>query len=672
MASGHVSDGQGGGALSMGRRILAQLSLRTRILIGLVLTWVLVIGALLWFGWMSGRELVREVNFEHLHYESRLIADAVSDEVQTRLDVLEALVKGNSWAALRDPQYRTLKSNQSLLELFDGIEVYSVSGKVLADWPDSTGHVGGDVSSRACFQMVSGTLQPYVSEPLYGQATSTPHVLMLVPVLDGQRELLGVVAGVVNLRTSGIFEQISRIRLGAGGYAIIFTASGKMLYHPNGGWVMHDAHDVLDGAAVEQAIYGWQGEYIGPRYDGIVAYQSYHQVWPANWIVGVFFPEQEGIAPLSGLVGRLSWVGLIMAMVLLPLLAWSVVVLLRPLYRLKRQIAQVGAGLRQRVKLRTNMKELVQLADAFNTVEEGRNKALAALRDRQAFIEAVLASSPQGMFVTDTLGRISYMNDALVALTGRRFDVDREMEWIEAIHADDRSEAVEFWYHSMQSGQEFLRQVRYWRVDGELLWLEIHASQVITDEAVIGFVGTVKDITERREEEALRQWEAEHDPLTGLLNRRGFERRLEEAMADWRKTSTPSALILFDLDHFKLINDEGGHALGDEMLREIARRVNSAVRGTDHVARQGGDEFAVLLPSCSLEQAQRIADKLVAAINEAQVTYRGQAYWVTPSLGLTEFRENDGSIHQPTARADAASYQAKQRGRNRVVVAEYK
>lgn len=652
----------------MGSRLLVLLSLRARILIGLVLTWALILVGMLWSGWMIGKDLVREVNFEHLHYESRLIADAVSDEVQTRLDVLERMAASIRWDVLSDPEQSALLNSQALLGLFDRMVVIDNQGSILASWPNSSKLPAINLADREYFSMVRGTRQAYVSEPIYSRISGNPVVVVVVPVLDGSH-LQGMVAGVVDLREGDIFEQISRIRLGTGGYAVIFTASGRMLYHPNGGWVMHDAREILGGPAIEQAIYGWQGEFVGPRHDGEVAYQSYRQVWPANWIIGVFFPEDEGMTPLSGLVGQLGWIGVVMAGVMLPLLAWQVVLLLKPLYRLKRQIAQVGAGLRDKVKLRTSMKELVQLADAFNEVDDGRNRALMALRDRQAFIEAVLASSPQGMFVTDTQGRINYMNEALVTLSGRRFDVDREMEWIDAIHADDRSEAIELWYHSMQTGKEFLRQFRYWRVDGELLWLEVHASQVVAGDAVIGFVGTVKDITSRREEEVLRQWEAEHDPLTGLLNRRGFERRLEEALADWRKKSTPSALILFDLDHFKAINDDGGHALGDEMLRLVAEQMAGSVRSTDHVARQGGDEFAVLLPSCSLQQMQHIAEQLIDAINGVEVKHRGCSYRVTPSLGVTEFREGDENIHVLIQRADAACYQAKQRGRNRIVVA---
>lgn len=166
----------------------------------------------------------------------------------------------------------------------------------------------------------------------------------------------------------------------------------------------------------------------------------------------------------------------------------------------------------------------------------------------------------------------------------------------------------------------------------------------------------------------MRRWEAEHDPLTGLLNRRGFECRLEEALAEWHKAGTPSALMLFDLDSFKPINDEGGHALGDEMLRRIAQVVTWEVRRSDHVARQGGDEFGVLLPSCTLGQARQIAETLRRAVGEILVMHEGREYRVTLSIGVTAFQEGDLEVGTVIQRADAASYRAKAAGRNQIEV----
>ena len=125
---------------------------------------------------------------------------------------------------------------------------------------------------------------------------------------------------------------------------------------------------------------------------------------------------------------------------------------------------------------------------------------------------------------------------------------------------------------------------------------------------------------------------------------------------------------MFDLDHFKPINDEGGHALGDEMLRRIAQVVAWEVRRSDHVARQGGDEFGVLLPSCTLNQAQKIAESLCHSVGEISVVHEGKEYSVTLSIGVTTFHEDDGSTEDAVARADAGSYAAKDKGRNGVVV----
>ena len=232
------------------------------------------------------------------------------------------------------------------------------------------------------------------------------------------------------------------------------------------------------------------------------------------------------------------------------------------------------------------MQELKQVASTFNRVENERQLLVGHLQEREAFLDSVLNASPQGMFVADFGGDITYMNPALLDILGIEPDMPMEA-WLEQIHIDDRSGAKDMWMHSLKTGNDYVRQLRFIRSDKEMLWLEIHARVVMLSQGgnSLGLVGVVKDITERREQEALQRWEAEHDPLTGLLNRRGFDRRLEEAFADFRKTSTPSALLLFDLDHFKPINDEGGHALGDEMLRRIAQVVAWEVRRSDHVAR---------------------------------------------------------------------------------------
>lgn len=647
------------------------LSLKGRLLLGLIATWGVVLALLLGGGWQSGKALLEEVTHTHLRYEAQLIADDLSDQVNARLSALERL----AWRvdALRrpgDPRLEDgLRLNDVLLEWFDGLFVTDASGTILSSWPLGQRLEDKEIGQYSFFSQVRAFKRPVVSDPVRlgdGEA----EVLFLVPRLGMYGRFDGVIGGVVKLDSEQLFGQLDRLRLGEAGYASVMSASGALLYHPR--------RDVEPGAVPDAeashwqnlAQLGWEGEAREASSDGTKAYRAYRQIWPANWVVGISLPQNQVMVPLEGWLRHLGWRFALAAVLLLPVIGWLLWLALRPLLRLESQIEEVGRGRRSQVTLNTRMHELQQVADTFNRVEVERGQALASLEGRQAFLDAILASSPVGMFVTDIDGTITYMNQALVELTGFSLAMDARREWMRHVHPDDHTTALELWHRSMAGGEDFLQQFRYYRQGGELLWLEVHTSPVIAEERVLGFVGTVKDITERREEEALRQWEAEHDPLTGLLNRRGFERRLEEALADWRKTGTPSSLILFDLDHFKPINDEGGHALGDEMLRRIAQVVAWEVRRSDHVARQGGDEFAVLLPSCTPAHAEKVAQSLIEAVGEVEVTQEGSEFRVTLSLGLTSFQEGDERIATVIERADDATYRAKRGGRNRAVTCE--
>ncbi|SFU65136.1 PAS domain S-box-containing protein/diguanylate cyclase (GGDEF) domain-containing protein [Halomonas korlensis] len=636
-------------------------------MLGLAITWVVVALLLLGAAGWIGRSLISEVNFTHLSYESRVIAEELSTQVDQRLGALqrlEAMLGEQGHARLREE----LRHNTALLEWFDGLVVADAQGVVQADWPEMDGRVGLETKDTEYFRFLRAVQRPYVSEPFTGRASDKPLVLFTVPRWrDG--EFNGFVGGFVDIRSGELFARLQRLRLGDGGYAAVATASGTILYHPQADQILQPVPSLEAHPLLHRALDGWEGKTVTPMIGGGEAYQSFNQIWPADWIVGVALPEKQVLEPMALLIQWLWWGGAAFALLTLPVMWGLVRRTLSPLHRLARQIHEVGEGRRSRIALATHMHELINLADTFNRVEAERSEAHLRLSDRQAFLDAVLASSPLGMFVTDMAGRFSYMNPALKELTGHDFTTRGEVVWLAHIHTGDRDSAMDLWRHSLASGDPFLQQFRFLHANGDTLWLEVHASLVSIQGRNIGFVGTVKDITERYHEDALRRWEAEHDPLTGLLNRRGFERRLEEALAEWHKTGTPSALILFDLDHFKPVNDEGGHALGDEMLRRIAQVLAWEVRRSDYVARQGGDEFAVLLPSCTLEQAKRVADTVRCSVREVYVVHQGQEFRVSLSIGVTAFRGSDHDTAAVIARADAASYHAKEAGRDRVMVA---
>ncbi|GED21296.1 sensor domain-containing diguanylate cyclase [Halomonas halmophila] len=650
------------------RYLHGALSLKGRLLLGLFVTWAVVLALLLGFGWRSAETLAGDSSRMHLRYEARLIADELTQQVDSRLSALQRLA-GRVPVQASASQYRdVLRDSDALLEWFEGLFVVDGEGQVLADWPNVEGRVGLDVSGREYFQHLEAFKTPYVSDPFRGRASQESLIVFVVPRLDVAGNFQGMVGGIVNIRDGGLFNRLSRIRLGLEGFASVMTSSGQVLYHPDRSRILSEVPDARANSWAHLSLFGWEGEVLGELPNGELGYQAYRQIWPADWVVSVVLPRDQVLSPLLERVGRLGWWALLVAGLMMPVMGWLVWLSLRPLYRLERQIGEIGAGKRTQVALATRMQELQRVATTFNRVEVERGQALARSRERQAFLDAILSSSPVGIFVTEPDGAISYVNPALVELTGYQEIATNPMAWLNRVHADDRQAMQDLWQHSLLSGEDFLQQYRYWHRKGEVLWLEVHARRVSTEDGHLGFVGTVKDITQRREEEALRQWEAEHDPLTGLLNRRGLERRLEEALADWRKMGTPSVLMVFDMDRFKPINDIGGHALGDDMLCRVARELKRSIRRSDHAARQGGDEFAVLLPSCTVEQARRIADSLREAIRQLRVYHQGQAFSVTLSVGVTCFAGPDQRISSIMQRADEACYEAKRAGRDGVVI----
>jgi len=161
-------------------------------------------------------------------------------------------------------------------------------------------------------------------------------------------------------------------------------------------------------------------------------------------------------------------------------------------------------------------------------------------------------------------------------------------------------------------------------------------------------------------------WQATHDPLTDLANRREFEARLAEELKRFRAGDLPHALVFLDLDQFKIVNDTCGHLAGDELLRQVSHILKGAMRTGDVLARLGGDEFGLLLPHCEPRQAEGIAERLRADIENLNLVWDGRTFNVTASIGIASISEAGLSIEEALSSADIACYGAKEKGRNRL------
>lgn len=245
------------------------------------------------------------------------------------------------------------------------------------------------------------------------------------------------------------------------------------------------------------------------------------------------------------------------------------------------------------------------------------------------------------------------------------------------IHPDDIEAVDHALQASLREDLDFVSELRMRHADGHYIWV-MERGRVVErapDGRAVRMVGSVRNITERKEMEAEYKRMALFDPLTGLPNRRLLVDRLEQAIIQNRRNGEHGALMFIDLDHFKALNDTLGHDFGDMLLIEVGRRLNSCVREMDTVVRLGGDEFIVMLTKLpegresALKDAERVGDKILQALNESY-QLGAHSYHSTPSVGLTLFDGGgEESVEALIKRADAAMYQSKAAGRNCLRVA---
>ena len=232
------------------------------------------------------------------------------------------------------------------------------------------------------------------------------------------------------------------------------------------------------------------------------------------------------------------------------------------------------------------------------------------------------------------------------------------------VHPDDQDRVAQLIEHATTgSGADLDYECRVVRPDEAVRVVHALGHRAIGDLGMpVRLLGTVQDITDRRSLEAEVEYRAFHDALTGLANRALFMDRVQHALAVRQRSGSPLALLYLDLDDFKTVNDTLGHTIGDELLVQVAARLNGAVRSCDTVARLGGDEFALLLESTDQESAAREADLVLASLQEP-VTVHGAHVLVRTSIGIVVV---DGSIQaeELIRRADIAMYAAKRQGKH--------
>jgi len=293
-----------------------------------------------------------------------------------------------------------------------------------------------------------------------------------------------------------------------------------------------------------------------------------------------------------------------------------------------------------------------------------RRKAEQDLRNSQRTFDGAFRNAVIGKAVVDLDGRCSRVNDALGRLLGYAPDQLNQMQFSDFTHPDDiEADLAQFQQLLTGDGEGYQIEKRYFHCDGSIVHVLLSVSVVRDDDGLpLQFVSEIVDITERKAQQELDQHRALTDPLTGLLNRRGFDAAVEAALAAPGRQPNGVGILAIDLDRFKPVNDQFGHAAGDALLIEAGQRVAGTVRSVDSVARLGGDEFAVLLAGCSHKQTGAAAARVVEALaapyrlDDREVVAGASVGAIFTAAEITDFAK---LLRQ----ADEELYRAKDAGR---------
>jgi diguanylate cyclase (GGDEF)-like protein/PAS domain S-box-containing protein len=303
------------------------------------------------------------------------------------------------------------------------------------------------------------------------------------------------------------------------------------------------------------------------------------------------------------------------------------------------------------------------------TVQKEAEETLFREKERA---QVTLASIADGVITTDMKGDVEYLNPVAERLTGWRSEQARgsPLGSIFVVLDERTGKAIE------DPAARVLRNNRALEASadavlvsrtGDRYSIEDSASPIRNrDGSTIGAVLVFRDVSASRKMAHQLSWQASHDALTGLVNRREFGRRLEALVRTANEGARQHALLFLDLDQFKVVNDTCGHVAGDALLCQLSALLNNRVRRSDTLARLGGDEFAVLLSDCSLEEAIAVGESLRQTTADLQFSWQGNKFVVGASVGVVAITGDHQNHSDVLGIADAACYEAKDKGGNRV------
>ena len=567
-----------------------------------------------------------------------------------------------------DAARRFLAERDVLAQEMHTILVADPRGRVLALRDRDGVHLSDlDIGDRSYFRLTLAQQRPIISEAQAGDGEREAGVMLTFPVRGNDGRIAAVIGGSISLAGNVITRELTADDEDDPAQTVIVDPQGRVIAHPRREWLMRDA--ALE-PSLAQAVAHWvaQGRPVEPsghagRYGEYIV--SHAGVPDAEWVVFRTVAHDRVLAGLADARRQAVMVGAGVALAGGIALLVTTFVMLRPLRRLEACAGVLARGDTPKDDEWPKVAgELGQLTDVLRDALQQRALADAKGRELLQRLQAVMAHAPVGFaFTRDKhFEAVSVQFERLLGYPPGALDFTpaRQIYASDAVY-DALGARVAAAFTAQRPLDEELEFIRR---DGSVFWGRLRGQPVQWGHPSGGTIWTLEDVSEQRRERQSLAWTSTHDALTGLVNRAEFEHRLTDRLAERRDGE--AALLFLDLDRFKAVNDSAGHAAGDAVLVETGRALERLVRHGDTVARIGGDEFAVLLPDCSLANALRIAEKMRSAVDALEVPFGSGVLRVGASIGVAAVQSGQDDTASLLAAADAACYVVKRGGRNGV------
>jgi len=471
-------------------------------------------------------------------------------------------------------------------------------------------------------------------------------------LVDAKGEVNGVLAiDVFPDRANALLEEEKEYR---SQQSFVLDPEGKAVIHPDSDMLGRAMPRITERLTGKQGWFSYQGK-NGKRW------AFYNIVDKVNWCIVTTVERSEVINPILLRTSVYALCIALFAMSLAMLQSWYFGKrIAAPLITLGKRVGEIVES-----KPKTEVtydKSNHEIAAIANNIEELTERAL---QRRANELKTIIESSRDGILVVDNNRRVVYTNSRfkeMWQLPGDIFATLKEEQRIQYIL--DQVQDPEAFYSKVNALYASPRED--WDTimlkDGRIF--EFLSCPILNEGRVNGILWTFRDITEKKLAEDRLQRMATTDSLTGLFNRQYFETELSQALAQVRRYGRDTSLIMFDLDHFKAVNDNHGHNVGDKVLVELAKRSRASLRDSDIPARWGGEEFIIILPETEEGAAGEVAERLRGHMEAEPFFHVGR---VTISLGVTGILSAD-TKDSLLKRLDDALYEAKRLGRNRVAM----